>query len=173
MNRAKKVVGGVVGTVIAIGIVGSMTGTDGDSGSNKEALGSSTSPVRDPFEPSTPMPTAPPVSELPIFEGHNGDDVIALVDKLGLISAKVLGKRPDSCFVPAWKIVRWDATSAKYVDTGRDPFDEAGLRPPFPLTETFSGPVGVGDASGYVFHADVGLRPPFPDAVVTSLACTY
>jgi hypothetical protein len=38
---------------------------------------------------------------------------------------------------------------------------------------TFAGPVGTGDSSGYVFHADMDLQPPYPKAIVVALACSY
>jgi hypothetical protein len=112
------------------------------------------------------------VPSLPIFDGRDGGEVIALVNGSGVVSAKVLGDQPTACSVTASDIVEFDHVSSQYEDTGMVAVDLAG-EPATSLMATFSGPIGTDDSAGYVFHADMDLQQPYPKAIVVSLDCSY
>jgi hypothetical protein len=113
-----------------------------------------------------------PLEAIPIFDGQPGGQVVALVNKEGIVSAKVLGELPTACSVTAGNIVQWDKSSSSYQDTGQVATDITG-EPATSLMATFFGPVGTGDQQGYVFHADMDLQPPYPKAIVVTLDCSY
>jgi hypothetical protein len=113
-----------------------------------------------------------PVDTIPVFDGQPGGQVVALVDREGIVSAKVLGELPTTCFVTAGNVVQWDKESSSYQDTGQAANDITG-EPADSLMATFFGPVGAGDQQGYVFHADMNLQPPYPKAIVVTLDCSY
>ena len=121
---------------------------------------------------AAPTAAQPEVEAMPIFDGQPGGQVVALVNKQGIVSAKVLGDLPSTCVVAAGNIVRWDRASSTYQDTGQMAIDLTG-EPADSLMATFFGPVGTGDQQGYVFHADMNLQPPYPKAVVVTLDCEY
>jgi hypothetical protein len=112
------------------------------------------------------------VSSLPIFDGRDGGEVIAIVNRSGVVSVKVLGDQPTACSVTAGDVVEFDHVSSQYEDTGRVAVDLAG-QPATSLMATFHGLIGSGDSAGYVFHADMDLQPPYPKAIVVSLDCSY
>jgi hypothetical protein len=114
----------------------------------------------------------PDVEDIPIFDGQPGGQVVALVNKEGIVSAKVLGELPTTCTVSAGNVVQWDKSSSSYQDTGVVATDLT-LDPADSLMATFLGPVGTGDQQGYVFHADMNLQPPYPKAIVVTLDCSY
>jgi hypothetical protein len=97
---------------------------------------------------------------------------VALVNDVGIVTAKVLGELPSTCAVTAGNVVRWDKSSATYQDTGQVADDITG-EPATSLMATFFGPIGTGDQQGYVFHADMDLQPPYPNAIVVTLDCSY
>ena len=107
-----------------------------------------------------------------MFSGESGGQVVALVNKQGEVSAKVLGDQPSTCSVTAGNIVQWDKSSSSYTDTGEVAADATG-EPATSLMATFFGPVGTGDEQGWVLHADMGLQAPYPKAIVVTLDCSY
>lgn len=115
--------------------------------------------------------TYPDVEAIPVFDGQPGGQVVALVNREGIVSAKVLGELPTACAVTAGDIVHWDKSSSSYQDTGQVAMDITG-EPATSLMATFFGPVGTGDQQGYVFHADMDLQPPYPKAIVVMLDCS-
>jgi hypothetical protein len=112
------------------------------------------------------------VGTIPVFDGQPGGQVVALVNKEGVVSAKVLGELPTTCAVTAGDIVQWDNSSSSYQDTGQGATDITG-EPATSLMATFFGPIGTGDQQGYVFHADMDLQAPYPKAIVVTLDCSY
>ena len=121
---------------------------------------------------SAPPTAAQPVEDIPVFDGQPGGQVVALVNKEGIVSAKVLGELPTTCAVDAGNVVQWDKASSTYQDTGQQATDITG-EPADSLMATFFGPIGTGDQQGYVFHSDMNLQPPYPKAIVVTLDCTY
>ena len=121
---------------------------------------------------NAPQSDTPDVEAIPVFDGRSGGQVVALVNKEGIVSAKVLGEVPSSCAVTAGDVVKWDRSSSSYQDTGQVATDISG-EPATSLMATFFGPIGTGDQQGYVFHADMDLQSPYPNAIVVTLDCSY
>jgi hypothetical protein len=151
-----------VGVVLVLGVIGTALGSgEGDTeADNPQPTGSTSSQA------------VPGVADIPVFDGQSGGQVVALVNREGIMSAKVLGELPSTCMVTAGDIVQWDKSASSYQDTGQVAADITG-EPGTSLMATFFGPVGTGDQQGYVFHADMDLQPPYPKAIVVTLDCTY
>jgi hypothetical protein len=151
-----------VGVILVLGVIGTAVGSgEGDTeADNPQPTGSTSSQA------------APVVADIPIFGGQSGGQVVALVNKKGIVSAKVLGELPTTCAVTAGDVVKFDKSSSSYQDTGQVATDLTG-EPATSLMGTFFGPVGTGDQQGYVFHADMDLQPPYPNAIVVTLDCSY
>ena len=161
-----------VSVIVVLGVIGTAVGSgEGDTEADNPQPTGSTSSQPQPTG-STSSQAAPGVADIPIFDGQSGGQVVALVNREGIVSAKVLGELPLDCLVTAGNVVKFAKSSSSYQDTGQVATDLTG-EPATSLMATFFGPIGTGDQQGYVFHADMDLLPPYPKAIVVTLDCSY